>query len=256
MTSAYVLVPSLILLIIAIVIAIIAIDIIILYRDIGEPIFIHVAIISIFLFLTCLSGSIGLYLNLDQSKHPIFMFNTFTISMTYVGTGLIYRNLKQDNSVGLDYLIILLLLAPAYSLALILGLKFAIIPAITSQFTPLLICFVLETKIYKRVNSLEISTGKNEDILVNSLKYTFQGIRIAHFIGMLGMIGFTTLAVLGQDLNAEIMWGENWQVYDYFYFVALVSLMVVSLIVLFILRKVRKPIRDADISLIINSLIQ
>ena len=256
MTSVYTIVPSLILLIIAIIIAIIALDIIIIYKDIGEPIFIHVAIVFIFLFLAFLSGSVGVYLNLDQSKHPIFLFNVFAISMTYVGTGLIYRNLKLDNSVGLDYLIMLLLLAPMYSLALILGLEFSIIPALISQFIPLIICFILESKIYMRVNTLEISTGKNEDTLVNSLKFTFQSIRLAHFIGILGMIGFVILALSGQELQAETIWGETWQFYDYIYFIALLSFVGVFLIILFNLRKVRKPIREADISLIINSLLQ
>ena len=256
MSSAFILLPSLILLITAIIIAFIAIDIIVIYKDIREPIFIHVAIIFIFLFLTFLSGSTGVFLNLDQTKHPIFMFNTFVFSMTYVGTGLIYRNLQYDNSVGLDYLIILLLLAPAYSLALIIGLEFAIIPALSSQFIPLIICFVLESRIYKRVNTIEISTGKNEAILVNSLKFTFQSARFTHFIGILGMIGFAIIAVLGQELQAETIWGKNWELFDYIFFIGLLSIMCAFLIILFSLRKVRKPIRDADISLIINSLIQ
>jgi len=152
--------------------------------------------------------------------------------------------------------IILLLLAPMYALALILGLEFSIIPALASQFIPLIICFILESKIYIRVNSLEISTGKNEDSLINSLKFTFQSIRLGHFIGILGMVGFAILALSGQEVQAETIWGKNWQFFDYIYFIALLAFTGVFLIILINLRKVRKPIREADISLIINSLIQ
>ena len=106
------------------------------------------------------------------------------------------------------------------------------------------------------MNTIEITIGNNEKILVKSLKFIFQSARFAHFLGILAMIGFALLAVLGQEFQAEIIWGESWQIFDYIYFIALLSLLVVFLVILLNLRKVRKPILASDTSLIINSLIQ
>ncbi|MFV2014157.1 MAG: hypothetical protein ACC656_01905, partial [Candidatus Heimdallarchaeota archaeon] len=80
--------------------------------------------------------------------------------------------------------------------------------------------------------------------------------RIIHFLGVIAMISFSILVILGQDFQAEVIWGSNWQFFDYLYFIALLFLMVLFLKIYLRFREMTTSILDADIPLIINSLLE
>lgn len=253
--NIYTILPSTFLFYLAVITLCTAIKFIQIYNNTGEPVFIHGGAIFIFLFLAFLSGSIGVLFQLDQQENPIFDFNLFSISMTYIELGFIYHSLRQGSNIKHDYLIFLLSFAPFYAIGLMIGLEFSIVPAVLSQIIPLVIVIYIDRSILTRVIALSLNK-KNEQYLIEFLKRIFQTALFIHIIGMITMGVFSLLFIIGYEYQLEQIWGAKWSTFDYGYFIALLLLAMFFTRIFYYIKKMGIKIIKLDTSEIFNSILE
>ncbi len=227
-----------------------------LYRSIGEQMIIHIAVTFFYIAVSFLTAGVGIIFSADQSNDPIFLINTFTISLTYVQIVYIYRSLNPNrHPVVTDYLILLSAIAPAYVLALWLGAPFREEFAILSQIIPLALIAFLEYNLITQVRQTTPET-REEHTIKKSLLTAFSGALVAHGIGISVLLTYLTLFLNGLGTSEDLIWRGEFNALDYFMLVVFVIIDLAFTLVLRQLIAIRKIEDSIDWGNYLNSIIR
>jgi hypothetical protein len=227
-----------------------------LYMEIGEPIIIHFTSISFLLFFAFLTSAIGIGFELDQDTHPIYLVNFMIITLTYVEIGFIYKSLNTNRHPILsNYLILILVIAPAYVFSRILNADTTALIFMLTQLIPLITVFLIDHKILSDIFTAQAHFTNNSDIsILKGFQLIFNIARFIHGVGIIVILTITILHSLDTDYEVTSIWGEEWIWFDYVYLI--LAFIVFALFIRFILKLkiLISHIKVANMTDIMNSL--